>query len=223
MGGGRRLVVLKLKSVVLKGQKYWYGFLIFYQVRKHCCGARKYKWALEMQAETVLLKKKTPAAGVVLSSDCWICSCVFDYLNSHNYVEKKLVLLRTSTPVATWTLSSWSDFRNNLHRVCYFSVWYFVVSVSVNASLWFDIVKCRCRQCTRTNLFTNHWLPQKLKLWCVRLSNDLTPNLSYCGFGYPNHYSTTAVFWSISQGIEMWTQTLPASEHWYELKKNNTE
>ena len=31
--------------------------------------------------------KKTPAAGVVLSSDCWICSCVFGYLNAHSYAD----------------------------------------------------------------------------------------------------------------------------------------
>ena len=127
------------------------------------------------------------------------CSCELQHLSRLERSLREAILGKTSM---------------RFDRVCYFSVWYFVVSVSVNASLWFDIVKCRCRQCTRTNLFTNHWLPQKLKLWCVRLSNDelldLTSNLSYCGFGYPNHYSTTAVFWSISQGIEMWTQTLPA-------------
>ena len=41
---------------------------------------------------------------------------MFGYLNSHNYVEEKLVFLRTSTPVGTCTLSSW-DFRNILHGV----------------------------------------------------------------------------------------------------------
>ena len=47
---------------------------------------------------------------------------MFGYLNSHNYVEEKLVFLRTSTLVGT---SSWRDFRNILHGVSIV----FVVSV----------------------------------------------------------------------------------------------
>ena len=138
MGGGgvRRLVVLKLKSIVLKDQECWYGFPIFYQVRKHCCGARKYKWALEMQAETVLLKKKNACGGC--SFIIWLLNlvvCVFGNLNAHNYVEKKLVFLRTATPVATWTLSSWRDFWStcSLHGISTV----FVVSVFVILCLVF--------------------------------------------------------------------------------------
>ena len=76
---------------------------------------------------------KNACGGVILSSGCWICLCVFGYLNSHNYVEEKLVFLRTSTPVGTWTLSSWRDFRNILHGVSTV----FVVSVFVILCLVF--------------------------------------------------------------------------------------
>ena len=46
---------------------------------------------------------------VVLGYACLLFLSVFGW--------KKLVVLANSTPVATWTLSSWRDFRNKFHGI----------------------------------------------------------------------------------------------------------
>ena len=95
----------------------WIFFVIFLcsEARLRCAEC------LESPEETWLKTQKISACGGLIS-------------RSRASIEstsqlKKLVVLANSTPVATWTLSSWRDFRNKFHGFSTVFVAYNVCSI----------------------------------------------------------------------------------------------
>ena len=84
----------------------------------------KYKCTAPLVTRTGSLKKiecGSSGSRVVVGYACLLLSSAFGW--------KKLVVLANSTPVATWTLSSWRDFRNKFHGFSTLFVAYNVCSV----------------------------------------------------------------------------------------------
>ena len=91
----------------------------------------KYKCTAPLVTRTGSPKKfacGSSGSRVVVGYACLLLSSAFGW--------KKLVVLANSTPVATWTLSSWRDFRNKFHGIStvLYGYKHFVLCVCFNVS-----------------------------------------------------------------------------------------